>query len=1039
MSDRVQREGHLRSLARRRARDKHRGRRTRGLVAVVGTVAWGLAATGPLAAQAPPPDAPWRTLESPHFRITFPASLEPLARRTAGVAEEARERLEAAFLAPPDERIELVLTDHVDASNGFASVAPRPRIVIYARPPVDGRALSHYDDWLDLVVVHELAHVIHLDRTGGLGRLLRGVFGRVPSTWPFFPGLAAPRWVVEGLATWYESALTTAGRVHGSEFPMYVRAAALEGRLESIGAASGETGAWPAGQRPYLYGSLFFEWLLERHGSEGMARFVEAVAGQWVPYRLNAAARTAFGVSFDEEWDAWAADVEARAEAWARTVAARSPGVPAPERLTHGARQALHARVSPDGARLAYARSDGRSDSRIVVTTTEDGGGAGEARSFRTNGAAVFDWLPGGGVVFQQFGYDGPWRIWSDLYVADAGGGVRRVTRRARLDHPSATPDGRRAVAVRTTGGFTDLVVVDLADGRVETVAPGADSVHWAFPAVSPDGRWIAAGRWTPEALFEPVVLDATTGDVVLRLEPGRSVDLGVAWSPDGAAVVFASDRSGVTNLYARPVDPAAGEMGPLRQVTDVATGVAFPSVSPDGRWIHLSLYGAEGWDVARLPWDPERWRDPVAAEPGRGGDRVRDLSGGLRGAGPAVDPLAVEPYRAWKTLRPRYWEPLVLNDVRSGGRSVTGAFVGASTVLSDVVERHRLGVSAAVDVDGGRLDAAAAYTWSGWGNPLASVTASQSWDAGGPFRVSEDRAVFIEERERRASVAVTLLRPRWRRNASLTASVGWIQEDRALLDADDLERSSDLRLTNPSSRLGDLRLSLSTSTARGHALSLSPERGVQLFVQGRLRPQLRLDDGARGVVGSDRSVDEVVGQGRAYASFRGWGWTDHVLALRVAAGRAVGPGADAFWYDVGGAAGSAEGITGLELFGGRGLFFPVRGYDDGDRSGTRAWTVSGEWRFPLWWVRAAPGLVPLYVERIHGAVFADAGNAWGPELPAPGYDNPRRDALASVGAELRIDTDLFFTVPMGLRLGLAAPLVGDGGVRAYLRLGPSF
>lgn len=1006
--------------------------------ALAWALVWALAGAGPLAAQAPPPDAPWRTLESPHFRITFPESLEPLARRTAGVAEDALERLEAAFLAAPDERIELVLTDHVDASNGFASVAPRPRIVIYARPPVDGRALSHYDDWLDLVVVHELAHVIHLDRTGGLGRLLRGVFGRVPSTWPFFPGLAAPRWVVEGLATWYESALTTAGRVHGSEFPMYVRAAALEGRLESIGAASGETPAWPAGQRPYLYGSLFFEWLLERHGSEGMARFVEAVAGQWVPYRLNAAARSAFGVSFDDEWDAWAADVEARAQAVAEAVAARSPGLPAPERLTRGAREALHPRMSPDGGRLAYARSDGRSDARIVVVEGVGQGGGGE-RSIRTDGAAVFDWLPGGGIVLAQFGYDGPWRIWSDLYVADGGGDLRRVTRQARLDQPTATPDGRRVVAVRTEAGTTDLVAVDLADGAVRVIAPGADSVHWAFPAVSPDGRWIAVGRWTPGALHEPVVVDAASGEVVLRLEPGRSVDLGVAWSPDGGSVAFVSDRSGIANLYVRQVDPAAGEMGALRQVTDVVTGVAFPSVSPDGRWIHLSLYGAEGWDVARLPWDPERWREPVAAEPGRGGDRVTDLSGGLRGAGPAVDTLAVEPYRAWKTLGPRYWEPLVLNDVRSGGESVTGAFVGASTVLSDVVERHRVALSAAVDVEGGRLDAAAAYTWAGWGNPLASVTASQSWDAGGPFRVSEDRAVFIEERERRASVAVTLLRPRWRRNSSLTASVGWIQEDRGLLDADDLEPPDDLRLTNPSSRLGDLRLSLSTSTARGHALSLSPERGVQLFVQGRLRPQLSLGDEAAGVVGADRSVDDVVAQGRAYASFRGWGWTDHVLALRVAAGRAVGPGADAFWYDVGGAAGSAEGITGLELFGGRGLFFPVRGYDDGDRSGTRAWTVSGEWRFPVWWVRAAPGLLPLHVERIHGAVFADAGNAWGPELPAPGYDNLRRDALASVGAELRIDTDLFFTVPLGLRLGLAAPLVGDTGVRAYLRLGPSF
>jgi hypothetical protein len=305
---------------------------------------------------------------------------------------------------------------------------------------------------------------------------------------------------------------------------------------------------------------------------------------------------------------------------------------------------------------------------------------------------------------------------------------------------------------------------------------------------------------------------------------------------------------------------------------------------------------------------------------------------------------------------------------------------------------------------------------------------------------VGEGRSVFIEERERRASVGVTLLRARWRSNLAVTASAGLLEEDRTLLDAATLEPSRDFRLTRPSSRLGDLRLSASFSTARAHDLSISPERGLQLFAQARARPQLSVASGGSGVVGSDRSVDEVLGVGRAYLSFRGWGWADHVVAFRVAGGRAVGPGADAFWYDAGGAAGQPEGITGLALFGGRSLFFPVRGYDDGDRSGTRAWTASVEWRFPVWWVHRGWKLLPVHLDRIHGALFADAGNAWGPELPLPGYDNPRRDALASMGAELRLDALLFFTVPLDLRVGWAAPLAGgDGGSRSYLRVGRSF
>src|SRR5690606_13212946 len=115
----------------------------------------------------------------------------------------------------------------------------------------------------------------------------------------------------EGLATWYESSLTSAGRVRGTFHEMVLRTAALEGRFEDIGQAGGNSPLWPAGTRPYAYGSLFFDHLLRTHGEAGLTAFAEAVAGQWVPYRLDAAGREAFGVSLSEAWDAWADSLRA--------------------------------------------------------------------------------------------------------------------------------------------------------------------------------------------------------------------------------------------------------------------------------------------------------------------------------------------------------------------------------------------------------------------------------------------------------------------------------------------------------------------------------------------------------------------------------------------------------------------------------------------------------------------------------------------------------------------------------------------------------
>src|SRR5690606_30159869 len=207
---------------------------------------------------------------------------------------------------------ELVLTDHVDVSNGYANVTPYRQIVVYARPPIDGFALSHFDDWLELVITHELAHVFHLETGGPAAGVLRTLFGRVPAGWPFFPQYATPRWIIEGIATWYESELTEAGRVRGTHQEMVLRTAALEGRLESLGQASGASAAWPAGNRPYVYGSAFFEYLLRRYGEARMALFIEAVAGQWIPYvALDRAATRAFGISFADAWGDWAQAMEA--------------------------------------------------------------------------------------------------------------------------------------------------------------------------------------------------------------------------------------------------------------------------------------------------------------------------------------------------------------------------------------------------------------------------------------------------------------------------------------------------------------------------------------------------------------------------------------------------------------------------------------------------------------------------------------------------------------------------------------------------------
>lgn len=976
------------------------------------------------------PDDDWRTLTTEHFRVSFPARLEELARRAGSIAEVAYGQLSERLVEPRRGRIDLLLTDHSDDSNGYASVVPSRRIVVFARPPVDGPTLTYFDDWMELVITHELAHVVHLDYARNpIGRLLRGVFGRAESGWPYFPNTATPGWVIEGLATWYESELTTAGRVHGTFHEMVLRTAALEGRLERLDQASGSSPLWPGGSRQYAYGSMFFEYLLDRYGEERMSRFAEAVAGQWIPYRLDAAGRSAFDVSLSQAWREWTDSLTARYGGLDAELARLGP-VSEPDRLTEGARWAYYPSVSPDGTTLVYARADGRSDLQLHRQSVE--GGDSEQLT-RTNGLSAYDWLPDGRILLSQFEQDGPYRAYSDLYVTDLSGGTSRLTHRARLEQPSGSPDGRWAVAVQNGDGTNGLVRVDLANGAVETLVASALEVHWAFPRISPDGRWIAATRWQPGAYHDVVILDAATGREVQRITDDRAVDLAPAWSPDGRWIVWSSDRTGIMNLLGAEVDAATGRTAAPRLLTNLRTGATYPSVDPSGRWLYFSGYHVDGWEAERVPFQPASAR-PAPAPDGR-------FEAPRPWVAPAPASGQVDGYSVWPTLLPHYWlprlrEPVVAGATRAGSvslpeKQLLDYGVGIQTSGVDLVGRHAYAVYAQMFTDRTEVEGGAAYAYGGFGNPTLTLRAEQRWSSAGQLLGSGGAdTLYVLERERILDASTTLIDARFRRSLALTLGGGLVWESRELLNTG-LQTPRGYSLSRPTTRLGEARLAVGYSTARSHSFQIGGTRGFSVAVQGRSRRQLGLRTADVGIVGVDRTFAEITSRVRAYVPLWEAGYARHVLAVQGAGGSAWGAGSQFGHFSVGGASGSVEDVTGLELFGGSYVFLPVRGYAPSSRIGRYAWAGSVEYRFPIMLVNRGLGAWPLFFDRVVGSLFADAGNAWGP--------NPSGEAIASVGAEVTVGVLGFWNDGLLVRTGLAAPLVGGANPEVYVRAGLPF
>ena len=169
-----------------------------------------------------------------------------------------------------------------------------------------------------------------------------------------------------------------------------------------------------------------------------------------------------------------------------------------------------------------------------------------------------------------------------------------------------------------------------------------------------------------------------------------------------------------------------------------------------------------------------------------------------------------------------------------------------------------------------------------------------------------------------------------------------------------------------------------------------------------------------------DRSFDSVIGIFRTYARLPGRQFAAPVLALRASAGAARGPGRGTGYFDIGGATAQRA--------------FPARGYETTTRSGRRAWAASAEYRAPIALINRGLGSWPLHADRLFGAIFIDAADAW---VPNASQTRPR--PLLSAGAEIIADTAALYLFSIRLRLGAARRFTAPRGFGYYGRLGMSF
>lgn len=1008
--------------------------RARLALALALAVLWSTIA-GPRAGAQTDPRGRLRTITTTHFHVHFRAEHETLARRAASYAETAYTGL-SRELTPPRGRIDLAISDNVDASNGYAQLFPTNRVVIFAVPPITIQELRFTDDWLKLVITHELAHIFHLDRARGIWAIGRAVFGRNPL---LFPNSLTPSWVKEGLAVYYETLLTGSGRNAGTETALVARAAARDGVIPPVSRWSIATTRFPQGQTAYAWGSQLMlraansadsaNAVGTRGSRFGMRQFVDRTAAFPIPFFLNARAKAGFGTGFNTLFDGLRDSLGTVAAALDRS---------GDERWTTISTDGWYADAPrwKSNDTVVWAASNGREVAGLYEATVSDPGNV--RRVARRNGLDVNVPLGGDSTLFGQVDFTDPYSVRYDLYEGE-GRKQRAITHGARLTQPDVRADGA-IVAVQLQAEASRIVRVS-REGVVTPLTgrePGTPRVLWAEPRWSPDGRFIAAVELLPNGDQRVMVIDSS-GAVVRAVAGARAVFAAPAWTPSGKRLVWTSDRSGRMQIETAPVDGAGAttpdtvawrsERDAVRVASTVTTGVYQPSVSPDGRRVVALLYRADGFHVAVAPLDTvgavarggwyARAEESAAAAARRQEADTREISAPTRGYG-------------WmRQLLPRYWSPEL-----SVGRD-DGTAYGFSTSASDILGRHSWYAQGAYNPRLLETDASGQYRYSGLGLPNVDFGVSQEWDATFRVRDTTNRELGqIARRRRFASVAANFSRPRVR--LSMNGSLGVQYEWRDFTSTFDSLLGPPRSLLRTGTRYPSLMASAGLSTVRRAGRSIAYEEGFTL--SGGATYRWRQDVPS---LGSWRSI----GTARGYIPLDLPGYARHVLSARVTGGLADSRTATEF--SVGGVSGlSADLAPGVRL-GDPSRSFPVRGVEPDAQRGVRAIGGTVEYRVPLIMLRDIPSPFTVYADRISFTLFSDAARATCPAALAatntavcerPGV---RDGIIASAGAELSLDLAIQYDVPIRFRFGGGIPYAAPPEItrngRFYVTLGAYF
>jgi hypothetical protein len=542
------------------------------------------------------PSVQWKQVNTPRFRIIYPAGIDSDAMQITNKLEYIYPFVTKT--SRPTGHLDIILRTRLSSTNGYATLVPRK--VEFFNLPSQG-TWTGINDWYSLLSIHEFRHVTQFSRLDtGFARFLHILYGRVGQQAGIV--LTTPSWYFEGDAVVTETALSGGGRGRQPQFTVEQKALLLSGKKYSYQKVLlGSYKDWYPLDKNYSYGYLLLSNFRNKYDAIGLEILSQGKTTHRGIKNVSKLRISRYHKQLNEEltqtWKNQIANID--------TTPAKLITLPNSGAWTYNVFPKI---ISKEGVfattrDLYFFRYGQEHKYSIVHKDLQNNNEEVLYESLYLNNDAPFT-VSDGYLVFSEEKLDLRWgmRSYSNLKRIDLKTRkVEQLTHKSRLYAPAISPDGKKIACVEVNSeNRISLVLLSIAGEEMKRY-----SIH--------DNNLIQMPSWFPDSknlvyvkIHKPegksmCVFNTETGSETSILPKG--LDNFAYPVSDGKFIFYQSPRTGIDNVFAVNIST-----GKTSQITSRHFGAYYPDIDLVSKKLLFSDVSGKGYMVSEMPLDSSLW-----------------------------------------------------------------------------------------------------------------------------------------------------------------------------------------------------------------------------------------------------------------------------------------------------------------------------------------------------------------------------------------------------------------------------------------------